>query len=80
MTEATQPKSTLKKRVNDVAAEEAHELKETSNEDTASVVSLDTRSTFNSTNNENALADTVKATQPIASKMNVEKQPMESHG
>ena len=80
MAGATQPKSAVKKRLNDAAAEEACEPKETLNKDMASIALSDAGSTVNSTNNENTPADTVKAKQPIVSRTNVGKQPMESHG
>ena len=72
--DVTQPKSALNERVNNVVADEACKLKETLNKDMASIVSLDTGSTFNSTNNENVLTDTVKTKQPVASRTNVGKQ------
>ena len=61
-------------------AEEVCKLKETLNEDTASIALLDTGSTFNSTNDKNKLADTGKAKQPIMSRANVGKWLMENHG
>ena len=50
------------------------------NKDTTHIASLDTGSTFNSTNNENTLADTVKAEQPPASKTNIGKRSTENCG
>ena len=68
------PKSVLKKKASIIANEEDCQLEETLSSDTSSVASLDTGSTFDLTNGENALTKTVKAKSLIVSKTNVGKQ------
>ena len=63
-----------------MATEEDCELEETLNDDTSSVASLDTGSTFDSTNDDNVLMKMAKSKSPIASKTNVRKRPMDKHG
>ena len=53
-------KNVLRKKTSIMANEEDCKLEETLNDDTSSIALLDTGSTFNSTNNENALAQTVR--------------------
>ena len=54
-----------------IEKESLHELEETLNGDTSCVASLDTGSTFDSSNNEKLLAEIVEAIRPIASRTNV---------
>ena len=63
-----------------MVTEENCEMEETLNNDTPSIVSLDTGSTFNSTKNKNALTKTVEAKSPITSKTNVGKRLKDKHG
>ena len=65
------PKSILKKKTSVTANEEDCESEETLNNDTSSITSLETGLTFDSTNNENTLTQTVKAKSPAVSKTNV---------
>ena len=48
--------------------------------DASIIALLDTGSTFDSTNNANALTQTVKAKSPVASKMNIRKRQTDKHG
>ena len=61
-------------------SEEACELSKMPSKDTTRISSLDTGSTFDSTNNENSLTETVKATQSIALRTNIGKREMTCHG
>ena len=75
--EEVKPKSALKKKSSIMATEEDCEMEETLSDDTPSIASLDAGSTFDSTNNENALTKTLKAKSPITSKTNVKKRLVE---
>ena len=80
MKEETKPKSSLKKKSSIVTTEDDCEMEETLNNDTSSIASLDTGSTFDSTNDGNALMKTVKTKSPIMSKTNVGKRLIDKNG
>ena len=56
-----------------MATKEDCEREETLNDDSSSIASLDTGSTFDSTNDENTLTKTVKEKSPINQKQLLER-------